>query len=183
MAEGRCLSRPPLFLSLMIEIPMQILRTVVRSAWRRREPVFWVLLVAIAVGAQWPVLKGWYYRGAGTTAPTSGISWRTNLSSALGEARASHKLVLVEFSAGWCPPCALMKHEVWPDAKVVASVNAAFVPVTVDVDTDNGLSDRYDVPAIPAVLVLDGNGRVVRRHDGYLPLDGMLQFLAGRPAR
>ena len=134
----------------------------------------------VAAATQWPMLKGWYYRTGGTTTPSDGIAWRTSLPSALGEARAQHKLVLVEFSAAWCPPCVAMKHDVWPDAQVASAVAAGFVPVKVDVDDDGALSDRYDVPAIPAVLVLDANGKIVRRHDGYLPLDGMLQFLAPR---
>ena len=74
-----------------------------------------------------------------------------------------------------------MKHEVWPSPAVTPAVMASYVPLAVDADNDGGLSDRYNVPAIPAVIVLDGNGRIVRRHDGFLPLDGMLQFLS--PAR
>lgn len=164
----------------MISMYVKRLRRLVNVAWKRREPVFWALLLALAVGTQWPVLKGWYYRASGAPDVPDGIPWRTSLSSALGAARAEHKLVLVDFSASWCPPCLAMKHDVWPDARVVASVKSGFVPVKVDIDSDDSLSDRYNVPAIPAVLVLDGSGRVVRRHDGYLPLDGMLQFLASR---
>jgi thiol:disulfide interchange protein len=159
------------------------IRNLINAAWKRREPVFWALLVTVAVGAQWPMLKGWYYRATGAPEPSTSITWRTDLSSALGEARARHSLVLVEFSASWCPPCIAMKHEVWPDPRVAAAVKASFVAVKVDVDADSTLSDRYDVPAIPAVLVLDAKGKLVRRHDGYLPLDGMLQFLAPGSAR
>jgi thiol:disulfide interchange protein len=155
----------------------------INGAWKRREPVFWALLVTVAIGSQWPMLKGWYYRTTGAPEPSTSIVWRTDLSSALGEARARHSLVLVEFSASWCPPCIAMKHEVWPDPRVTAAVNASFVPVKVDIDADSTLSDRYDVPAIPAVLVLDANGKLVRRYDGYLPLDGMLKFLAPGSAR
>ncbi len=155
-------------------------RDLVNAVWKRREPVFWALLVTLAVGTQWPTLKGWYYRASGSPAPSTSIAWQTSLSSALDEARARHRFVLVEFSASWCPPCIAMKHEVWPDPRVVAAVRASFVPVKVDIDEDSTLSDRYDVPAIPAVLVLDANGKIVRRHDGYLPLDGMLQFLSPR---
>jgi thiol:disulfide interchange protein len=159
------------------------IRNLINAAWKRREPVFWALLVTVAVGAQWPMLKGWFYRATGAPEPSTSITWRTDLSSALGEARARHSLVLVEFSASWCPPCIAMKHEVWPDPRVTAAVNASFVPVKVDIDADSTLSDRYDVPAIPAVLVLDASGKLVRRYDGYLPLDGMLQFLAPRSPR
>lgn len=157
---------------------MPNVKSLISALWKRREPILWVLLVVFVSTMQWPVLKGWYYRATGTAAPATSIAWQTNLSSALSEARAEHKLVVVDFSASWCPPCIAMKHEVWPNPRVATTVNKSFVPVTVDVDHDDGLSDRYNVSGIPAVLVLDPSGRVVRRHDGYLPLDGMLQFLA-----
>ncbi len=71
-----------------------------------------------------------------------------------------------------------MKHEVWPDAEVARAVGAGFIPLVVDADNDKGLSARYQVEGIPAVLVLDGEGRVLTRHDGFLPRAGMLTFLA-----
>ena len=150
-----------------------------RPVWRRSEPVFWMALFAIVVAIQWPVLKGWYYRAAGSAAPGSAIAWRTDFDGALAEARAANKRVLVDFSAEWCPPCVAMKHDVWPHAKVAGAVNAAYVAVMVDADRDNGLSARYQVDSIPAVLILDGEGRVVKRNDGYLPTSGMLRFLSG----
>jgi thiol:disulfide interchange protein len=159
---------------------MGMIRQLLRAGWKRREPIFWVVLVGFAVSMQWPMLKGWYYRTTGAAVPATTISWRKDLPSALAEAREKRDLVLVDFSASWCPPCIAMKHDVWPSPDVAAAVAAAYVPVVIDVDHDNGLSGRYDVPGIPAVLVLDANGRVVRRHDGYLPLDGMLQFLAAQ---
>jgi thiol:disulfide interchange protein len=100
-----------------------------------------------------------------------------NLSRALSEARATHRLVLADFSATWCPPCLAMKREVWPDGDVARTVTAGYVPVVIDVDHHTDLSDRYNVAGIPALLVLDADGRVVRRHDGYLPRDGVLRFL------
>ena len=163
---------------------MPDVRHLINAAWKRREPVFWALLVVVAVGSQWPMLKGWYYRAIGRAGSVDRPSRGRRTCRRRSARRApQHKLVLVEFSASWCPPCIAMKHEVWPDPKVKAAVKASFVPVTVDIDNDDALSDRYDVPAIPAVLVLDASGKLVRRHDGYLPLDGMLQFLAPGASR
>jgi hypothetical protein len=49
----------------------------------------------------------------------------------------------------------------------------------IAVNRDDSTSDRHDVPAIPAIIVLDADGRTWRRHDGDLPLDGTRRFLVG----
>jgi thioredoxin-like negative regulator of GroEL len=91
----------------------------------------------------------------------------------------ANRRVLVDFSADWCPPCVAMKYDVWPHPQVASAINAGYVPVLVDADRDTVLAARYQVSAIPTVLLLDADGRVVRRNDGYLPRSGMLRFLAG----
>jgi thiol:disulfide interchange protein len=154
------------------------IRRAVRTAWRRREQVFWAALLAAVVLIQWPMLKGWYYKATGAETPPSTLTWRTDFDGALAEARATGKLVLVDFSADWCPPCVAMQHDVWPHPDVTGAVNARYVPLLVDADRDTVLGARYQVSAIPAVLLLDADGRVVKRHDGYLPRSGMLRFLA-----
>ena len=149
-----------------------------RKVWGYREPVLWAAVTVLVATGQWPTVKGWYYRATGTAAPTSAVAWRSDLGGALVEARSTHKRVLVAFSASWCPPCIAMKHDVWPDPDVARAIDAGYVPLMVDADQDNGLSARYQVEGIPAVLVLDADGRVVKRNDGFLPRDGMLTFLA-----
>ena len=152
-------------------------RGVMAAIVRRREPLFWTAIVLAVVAIQWPMLKGWYYKSAGIEAPPSAIAWRTDFDAALAEARAGGKRVLVDFSADWCPPCVAMKHDVWPRADVARAVTAAAVPVLVDADRDTVLGARYGVSAIPTVLLLDADGRVLKRHDGYLPRSGVLRLL------
>jgi thiol:disulfide interchange protein len=118
-----------------------------RLQGKHREPLMWAAIFALVVTVQWPALKGWYYGATGAAAPTSGIAWRSDVGGALAEARSSHRRVLVDFSASWCPPCIAMKHEVWPDPDVVRAINASYVPLMVDADQDNGLSARYQVKA------------------------------------
>jgi len=157
--------------------PLSRGRRAIGALWRRREPLLWAALVAAVVIIQWPMLKGWYYRAAGAPAPASSIAWRTDLGAALAEARSANKRVLVDFSADWCPPCQVMKHDVWPHPKVASVIGAGFIPVLVDADRDTVLADRYQVSSIPTILLLDADGRVVKRNNGFLPRSGMLRFL------
>ena len=157
--------------------PLSRGRRAVGALWRRREPLLWAALLAIVLTAQWPMLKGWYYRATGAPAPASSIAWRTDLDAALAEARSTNKRVIVDFSADWCPPCQAMKHDVWPHPQVEKAISAGFVPVLVDADRDTVLADRYQVASIPTILLLDTDGRVARRNNGFLSRSGMLRFL------
>ena len=154
-------------------------RRALAAVWARRETLFWAALVVAVLVIQWPMLKGWYYKATGAEAPASAIAWRTDFDAALAEARLANKRVLVDFSADWCPPCVAMKHDVWPHPQVAAAVNDGYVPVLVDADLDTVLAARFQVSTIPAVLMLDAGGNLVKRNDGYLPRSGMLRFLAG----
>jgi thioredoxin-like negative regulator of GroEL len=160
-----------------------ITRARLLRAWRVTEPVLWVGLLVMVVTVQWPVLKGWHFRLTGAPAPQAAVSWRTDFTAALTEARNSEKLVLLSFTASWCPSCVAMAHDVWPDAEVARAVEGACVPVTVDVDRDQHLSARFQVDAIPAVVLVDSDGRLVARHDGFLPRSGVLRFLREQTSR
>jgi thiol:disulfide interchange protein len=124
------------------------------------------------------MLKRSFDRTTGATAP-AGIEWRTDLDAALAESRATGRVVLVDFSADWCPPCVAMKHDVWPDAAVRALVSQSYVPVIIDPDRDTTTTARLDVDAIPTVLVLDGSGQILARAS-YLPASGLRRFHAER---
>jgi thioredoxin 2 len=85
--------------------------------------------------------------------------------------------VLADFNASWCPPCAAMKHDTWTDDGVERAVTRGTIPLLVDIDQQPTVAARYDVNAIPTVLLLDASGQVIRRA-GFLPASGVLRFLA-----
>jgi thiol:disulfide interchange protein len=154
------------------------------SIWQRSQG--WLIgaaILAVAVVLQWPMLKGHYYRTAGVAAPQSKIAWRENFAAAKAEARAKGKPILLVFGASWCPPCNTMKHEVWPDAEVGKVVERGFVPLYVDVDEspDAGLAAQYGIRGIPAVLVVDATGNVLRQ-SAYMSRTQTLQFLEAKPS-
>lgn len=152
------------------------MRRVPFGALRRWEDLLWVALLVGMVIWRWPLLKGYYYRIAHVEAPASSIAWRTSLSEALAEARRTGRPVLADFSASWCPPCIAMKHDTWTDAAVARTVATTSVPLSVDIDRDPATSARYEIESIPAVLLLDADGRVIRRA-GFLPASGVLRFM------
>ena len=137
-----------------------------------------VLIVGVLLYLQWPMLKGMYYKTSGTEAPASAIAWRENFQPALDEAARTGKPVLIDFTASWCPPCKVMKHEVWPDDRVADAINGAYIPLLMDVDVpQNGpIAQRYGIRTIPTILVVDADGRVLRQ-GAFMSSAEMLAFL------
>jgi thiol:disulfide interchange protein len=139
-----------------------------------------LLVLAVAV-FQSASLKELYYSLAGVKFPESTIEWRHDLDTALTEAQAQQRPVLLVFGATWCPPCKKMKREVWPDAKVAEAVATGFVPVYVDVDdqAQAKVTAEYRVNSIPAVLVLDSTG-TVNRQSSSMSISQTLAFLKAK---
>lgn len=140
--------------------------------------LLWALLIGAVVYMQWPMIKGMYYKTTGAQAPASAVAWRSGFDAALSESGQTGKPVLVDFTASWCPPCKVMKHDVWPDSGVAGAVNSGYVPVLIDVDDPRNAEvvRKYGVSSIPTILVLDARGEVLNAAE-FLTRDGMLEFL------
>jgi thioredoxin 2 len=80
---------------------------------------------------------------------------------------------LVDFWAAWCGPCRMVS----PVLDTLARERAGQVKlVKVDVDRSPGLSRRFDIQAIPTLLVL-AEGSVVARQAGAPPAAALRAWL------
>src|ERR1041385_3400045 len=74
-----------------------------------------------------------------------------------------------------------MDAEVWPDERVVRFVNDSFLPARVHVkDPDNAfkrISERFQAPWTPTILLLDPSGAEQHRIEGFLPTEDFLPKL------
>lgn len=138
--------------------------------------IFAVLIVLILL--QWPAVKNMLANALGLPLPEDHIAWRTDYAAALEESRSSGKPVLIDFSAPWCPTCQVMKREVWPDAEVSQLIESNYIPLLQDVERPGSqtAAQRYDIYALPDILIVDANGSVLRRATGF-SRSAMLRFL------
>jgi len=112
--------------------------------------------------------------------------WLDDYLKAQEEAKASHKLLLLNFTGSdWCGWCIRLDHDVFSqsDFKDYASKN--LVLLELDFPRPGGsrwqgqaaelkkqnldLARQYNVYGFPTLIVLDGNGQKLWQFEGYLP--------------
>jgi thioredoxin 2 len=82
---------------------------------------------------------------------------------------------LIDFWAAWCGPCRMVS----PVLDKLAREKAGGIKlVKVDVDVSPQLSRRFDVQAIPTLMIIIG-GKVVARQAGAAPADALRSWLDG----
>ncbi len=80
----------------------------------------------------------------------------------------TNKPILIKFDAKWCPNCRQMDRVTFSDQKIIEKLDD-FAPVKIDVDTKSGnsLANDYKVTAIPTIVVLGQDGKVIYQQAGY----------------
>jgi protein disulfide-isomerase len=134
--------------------------------WKR----FWLTFLVASLAYAW---YSFYV-------PSDRIAWVKDFATAKQHAVESDKPIILFFTGKWCVPCRIMKREVWADDLVADRVNAAFIPVTIDVDDSGAVStlSRYGIRATPITIITDSKGDVLRQKQGGLSKADFLEMLS-----
>lgn len=114
--------------------------------------------------------------------------WSTDIDAALVQAKKQNKAVLVEFTGSdWCPPCIMMRKNVFSKKEFVEKASKDYLLVEVDVPRkDKALAarnqivaEKYKIEGFPTVILLDKNGKESSRFyaSEYPEMDKFLAHL------
>jgi hypothetical protein len=106
----------------------------------------------------------------------SAIVWERTWDAAVARARSERRLILVDVERENCIGCELLDSVVYPAPEVVAAVNAAFVPLRLNIREPK--VREWNVLWLPTVLILDHRGREHGRHISAAPAADFVDFLA-----
>ncbi len=105
------------------------------------------------------------------------IRWNAWEPAVFERARAEGKLVFLDISAAWCHWCHVLDRTSLSDPRVVALLDASYLPVRVDTDRRPDINERYNQGGWPTTAVLLPDGRLLTGAT-YLPPDALLDVLA-----
>jgi thioredoxin-related protein len=110
--------------------------------------------------------------------------WTTDYKTALEQAKAQNKLVLLDFTGSdWCGYCQLLDKEVFMQPEFHHYADQNYILVTVDFPHGKQLPDdlkaqndtlnkQFKIDGFPTLIVLDADGKELGRTVGYNPGSG-----------
>jgi thiol:disulfide interchange protein DsbD len=92
-------------------------------------------------------------------------------------AEKSNKLVFVDFYADWCGYCKQLDEDTFVNQNVKQKFAQSYVLVKINVDQNPELASKYQVYGLPTLVVMDSNGNVIKRQEGFVSAGELLNIL------
>lgn len=97
---------------------------------------------------------------------SEGINFQDiSFQAALKKAKKEKKLIFVDAYAEWCGPCKWMEANTFREKEVGDAFNKKFINLKIDMEKGEGpeLARKYNVRAYPTLMLINGDGKVVKR--------------------
>jgi thioredoxin-related protein len=111
-------------------------------------------------------------------AQSGSLNWN-DFNSAITSADHDGKTLVLFFEAEWCGFCKQMRSEVFPQRSVQAEVGEGFVPVAIDIESEEKIiyqdremsqksfSHQMRIDATPTIMFMSSEGEVIGRYRGF----------------
>jgi thioredoxin-related protein len=135
------------------------------------------LLLAATIAAALAV--GCHPKTNTETATADKFEWLTDYKQAQQEAKAQNKPLLIEFTGSdWCPPCILLKKEVFTSPEFQSYAAKNFILLEVDFPRGKEqarelaaqnmeLAQKFAVEGFPCIVLLGSDGSKLAERVGY----------------
>lgn len=115
-----------------------------------------------------------------SVAPNGGISFeKMSLEKAKKQAKKDGKLIFIDCYTSWCGPCKRMAATTFQEDDVAKLFNKNFINLKIDIEKDEDGADvarRYSVRAYPTLLIINGDGKLVKQTVGFQTKDKLMAF-------
>ena len=106
------------------------------------------------------------------------IQWQAYSQDSFYKAKKEHRLILLFGFTDWCPWCKKMRATTLQDSTVIKLINDHFVPIALNLDTDNDIASQYNMVGLPTTVILDSNNHIVQTYAGYITPEEFAKNLA-----
>ncbi len=107
-------------------------------------------------------------------AEMSAGKWYENLAEAEKVAKASGKLVMIDFYTDWCHWCKVLDAEVYP-TKEFKEMGKYFIFCKIDAEKQESVAAPFNITGYPDIRFVKADGTQVHQILGYKPLNEFLE--------
>lgn len=100
-----------------------------------------------------------------------------DLTEAKAQAVKTGKYIFIDCYTDWCGPCKRMAATSFKDPRVAAVFNKQFINIKIEMEKDKDGPEtalHYKIKAYPTLLIIDGQGNLVKQAIGMQSADGLI---------
>lgn len=151
-----------------------------KAAEPRRNLIFFFRFASLCLCVF--ALNFLFLLSAAADPPAAQPVFHSSLQSASDAAAADQSLVLLIFGAEWCGPCKLLEKKTLAAPEFLRQESPLHV-AHVDIDENKKMAGDFGIEAVPTLILLTADGKIVERQTGFMEAADLLTWLKEGRAR
>ncbi len=110
-------------------------------------------------------------------AKTGIVFSKIRFDAALKKSNKTGKLIFIDAYTDWCGPCKKMAATTFRDKEIGEVFNENFINMKVEMEKEEDgeeIAARYRVRAYPTLLIIDGDGKLIKQVIGFQTKDRLM---------